>query len=143
VCAGLGAASRTHLVVVAAGALWLDLRVGRHRDRLWRGSPGGATTNEWSNPAITPYHKLFAVTTRFPDLSRSEKVPTSSLSFPFHLACVVSRTAHHDFGLLSLVIGDTPWLQVWVRSAWHSVEETYTEPTATSQLNQVRKDMCS
>ena len=41
--------------------------------------------------------------------------------------------AHKDLGLLSLVLGDTPGLEVWdyTRQSFLPIERTYTSPTAT------------
>ncbi|KAF2188810.1 hypothetical protein K469DRAFT_564671 [Zopfia rhizophila CBS 207.26] len=38
---------------------------------------------------------------------------------------------HADLGLLSLVIGDTPGLEVWNGYSWLPIEQTYTTPSAT------------
>ncbi|KAF2204161.1 hypothetical protein GQ43DRAFT_365230 [Delitschia confertaspora ATCC 74209] len=38
---------------------------------------------------------------------------------------------HADLGLLSLVIGDTPGLEVWNRTDWFPIEQTYIRPGAT------------
>lgn len=42
-------------------------------------------------------------------------------------------TAHRDLGLLSLVIGDTPGLEVWDRHArrWFPIEQTYYCPAGS------------
>jgi isopenicillin N synthase-like dioxygenase len=64
----------------------------------------------------------------------AEREPSRPLTRHFYFtSCLVFQTAHHDLGLLSLVIGDTPGLQVWdrERNVWHPIEETYTKPTAS------------
>ncbi|CAG8955583.1 hypothetical protein HYFRA_00009537 [Hymenoscyphus fraxineus] len=41
--------------------------------------------------------------------------------------------AHRDLGLISLVIGDTPGLEVWNRTSqyWFSIEKTFSEPAGS------------
>lgn len=60
----------------------------------------------------------------------AERMAPFSLHSPTPLKLLL---AHNDLGLLSLVMGDVPGLQVWNRfsQSWFPIEESYTTPTAS------------
>jgi len=64
----------------------------------------------------------------------NEKVATMLRLFRYEgEGAKIVAEAHKDLGLLSLVIGDTPGLEVWNRHAnrWFDIERRYSEPAAS------------